>query len=572
MRRSRIALLPAIALALTAGGAADAATSAGGVLYTHTVQGRVAVWELAASGGNGRELLAAAAQPAWSPDGSRFAFARQLAADQSRGADIATADADGSDVHVLTDGGRDGSPAWSPDGTQIAFTRSSDLPSARPLAAIWTVASGGGGPRQLTHPASGSTDSAPAWSPGGAVVAFTRVTFARPPARSDIAIWTVDVTSGAETRLTSPGTDGALAAWSPDGARIAFISGRDRDGRTYGEDETPPNGEVYTMRADGSDPRRITHTRGPEGSVTWSASGSRLLYSSAPASAGFGPYELVLARDDGSCATPLTHGRAWHTEPTAPASGVLDSLPLDCTAPATTRPTFIAGAPGLAGRRVHGGRRAESALARQLLASLGAETAIRSVEISAPPASRHAAPGSTWLRLAVTGTATRNAAAAVRPTWEATLLADRYAALAARRGARPLLGVTIRYLGSGQTVSTTEAARHEFVGSELSDELLPASEIVRSLRATRLPEGVQLASVRVARMPGGNAPEIVLRIAAKSAAGRLFTLSSLLLDPLQLDQGAYVELRGRCGALIGALGAGDLGTRQQVGTMRQDGC
>jgi hypothetical protein len=221
---------------------------------------------------------------------------------------------------------------------------------------------------------------------------------------------------------------------------------------------------------------------------------------------------------------------------------------------------------------VHGGGTAEIALARRLLGQLGATTTIRSIAITTPPAGRRAPSGTSWLRIAVTGIAKRNEAAAVRPSWEAGLLADRYASLAAAHGARPLSGLSIHYLGSGRTVSTTEAARHEFVGTEHPNEVVSATEIEHSLRAAILPKGVELASVRFARLDGGSAPEIVLRIGAKSAAGRLFTLAYLLLDPLQLDQGAYVELRSRCGALIGALGEGDLGTRQRVGTIRAAGC
>src|SRR5580765_5744168 len=52
--------------------------------------------------------------PAFSPDGTRIAFART-------GIGIVTMNLDGRDVHRLTTNGRDSFPAWSPDGKQIAF-------------------------------------------------------------------------------------------------------------------------------------------------------------------------------------------------------------------------------------------------------------------------------------------------------------------------------------------------------------------------------------------------------------------------------------------------------------------
>ena len=63
--------------------------------------------------------------PAWSPDGSRIAFARTSEDDFENtdyGQDVWIMDADGSNERKLTDWeGLDGFPAWSPDGAWIAF-------------------------------------------------------------------------------------------------------------------------------------------------------------------------------------------------------------------------------------------------------------------------------------------------------------------------------------------------------------------------------------------------------------------------------------------------------------------
>jgi TolB protein len=67
-----------------------------------------------------------------------------------------------------------------------------------------------------------------------------------------------------------PGND-AHASWSPDGEWIAFASGR----RGF-NDEAPlhphngqPYGEIYVMRADGSDVRMLTDSPFETATPTW---------------------------------------------------------------------------------------------------------------------------------------------------------------------------------------------------------------------------------------------------------------------------------------------------------------
>jgi dipeptidyl aminopeptidase/acylaminoacyl peptidase len=71
--------------------------------------------------------------PAWSPDGSKIAFAsnRTGEPDLNYNTDIWTVDADNTDqgkslVHVTTGPGSEAAPAWSPDGKWIAFTTQLD--------------------------------------------------------------------------------------------------------------------------------------------------------------------------------------------------------------------------------------------------------------------------------------------------------------------------------------------------------------------------------------------------------------------------------------------------------------
>ena len=56
--------------------------------------------------------------PAWSPDGSRLAYA----ADRDGNSDIWLMDLDGGNqVNLTQDEAKDHSPAWSPDGSKLVF-------------------------------------------------------------------------------------------------------------------------------------------------------------------------------------------------------------------------------------------------------------------------------------------------------------------------------------------------------------------------------------------------------------------------------------------------------------------
>ncbi len=81
---------------------------------------------------------------------------------------------------------------------------------------------------------------------------------------SEIVVWNVDG-SGAEL-LTDNFDDDRYPAWSPDGARIAFVS--DRAG-IY---------DIYTANADGSDPVQVTDDNFRESRLAWSPDGTRIAY------------------------------------------------------------------------------------------------------------------------------------------------------------------------------------------------------------------------------------------------------------------------------------------------------
>jgi Tol biopolymer transport system component len=101
-----------------------------------------------------------------------------------------------------------------------------------------------------------------AFSPDGARVAFTSVSGTGPLAKSRFAI--TGLAGGAQTLLPD-GLQGLAAMWSPDGKELAYMAG----GSPF---------DLFVMDADGSNIRRVTHTPEDENLVGWLPDGSGLAF------------------------------------------------------------------------------------------------------------------------------------------------------------------------------------------------------------------------------------------------------------------------------------------------------
>jgi TolB protein len=142
-------------------------------------------------------------------------------------------------------------PAWSPDGSRIAFARV-DVTSGfdHPRAAIYTIRPDGAGLRKL---ADGGVE--PDWSPDGMRIAYTSIrdSFGRTcfeECSPSGEIYVMDADGSDQRRLTRTEADDRAPAWSPDGRFIAFVSDRSSPRRH--------ENEIYVMKADGGDIHRIT--------------------------------------------------------------------------------------------------------------------------------------------------------------------------------------------------------------------------------------------------------------------------------------------------------------------------
>jgi Tol biopolymer transport system component len=159
-------------------------------------------------------------------------------------------------------------PSFAPDRDEIVVVRADgDYESAGPSStSLWVVGGDGSAPRALTG--GDVHDEDPDWSPDGSSIVFSRGVRAGDSFTRIIA--TVAADGGEPTMLLSAVDDLQEPAWSPRGDRIAFIR------VTYLSDGVTLETTVWTMAADGSDPRLVATLPYLE-SVEWHPDGSSLL-------------------------------------------------------------------------------------------------------------------------------------------------------------------------------------------------------------------------------------------------------------------------------------------------------
>lgn len=114
-----------------------------------------------------------------------------------------------------------GDPQVSPDGKRVVFVRKHTGDKNNTLSDLWAVESDGGRPRSFT---SGGKDSFPRWSPDG-----ERIAFLSGRDEDQTQIWTIAADGGEASVLTSfPEGDIGSFRWSPDGSKLAVLY-RQRD-------------------------------------------------------------------------------------------------------------------------------------------------------------------------------------------------------------------------------------------------------------------------------------------------------------------------------------------------------
>ena len=204
---------------------------------------------------------------AFSPDWFWVAFAS---------GELVVSRPDGSERRVLAETtGLDVRPTWSPSGDRLAF------PAARGLRVVRVDGSG-----LHTVTADGFD---PAWSPSAELIAFVRAG----PGRADLLVVRSD---GSGERSLTAGLPPVVRRgdWSPDGTRIAYVSGE-------------PDTLTRTLAVVSAEGRLVAHFAFDPGAslVRWSPDGRHLLVS------GDGVFGVDVASGDTRLLAPFGDAASW---------------------------------------------------------------------------------------------------------------------------------------------------------------------------------------------------------------------------------------------------------------------
>ena len=257
----------------------------------------------------------------WSPNGKKVAFERRFpcpAGGSKNGLDnycdlVYTANRDGSGLRALVPCDFSDhchlvdTPAWSPDGSRIAYAYGVSDPTYKDSfnydQAIWIVSARGKGARQVTQLTPGTTwDSGPQWSPDGEKLVFARADVVK---NAD-AVFTVSVDGTGLAQATPWELNGGDAPdWSPDGKWLLFHA-QPSDGSS----------NVYEVHPDGTGLTNLTK-QGPSGmhylSSSFSPDGRMIATARTPGTGPEHAADIVVLRADGSHARVVTKSPLWES-------------------------------------------------------------------------------------------------------------------------------------------------------------------------------------------------------------------------------------------------------------------
>jgi Tol biopolymer transport system component len=319
VRLLQVAVLVAVALSVTACGGDDpmapmdqeapvdqpasldvtgALLTSQRIVFTSYRNGQYDIYKMDPAGQNVVRLTtspASESEAAWSFDNKRVALVRpRVNAANQTWQDIYIVNADGSNGHWARSTAPTNfelsHPSWSPDGSKLAvgmslngvyyvaylilatgqlsaystgygglpgtwptYTKSGQIVYLGPTRKTVNRINGDGSGNKILFTSTLSMVQ-PTLSPDGTKLLFVRLV----DELVNSEIFLRNLSTGTTTKLTSSPAPDMMPTWSPDGSRIAFMSGRSGIG------------QVWTMSPTGGSLTRITHTATAEGGPSWS--------------------------------------------------------------------------------------------------------------------------------------------------------------------------------------------------------------------------------------------------------------------------------------------------------------
>ena len=209
---------------------------------------------------------------------------------------------DGSNMKMVTEIDRwSGKPSWSPDGSRIAFEAYSDIKSEEledcnslfGCQDVYILDLRTGEITNLTKEP--SRQYLPAWSPDGARIAFIRTITSRVE-----DLWVVDIDGKDARQLTTNGHIYNKPSWSPDGTRIAYVI------------NTPNvSNKLWVVDVDASNSVDISHDHRWINWPAWSPDGEKIAFGAW--SEEDRDSNIWLVDSDGTSPIQLTHVPADYT-------------------------------------------------------------------------------------------------------------------------------------------------------------------------------------------------------------------------------------------------------------------
>ena len=265
--------------------------------------------------------LKRAGSPEISPDGRWVAYTVRETNwdDNAYDTQIWLADTATASTRQLTNAKKSSqSPAWSPDGSKVAFA--SDRTDKRQ---IYLISPQGGEAEALTSLEDGVSGFA--WSPDGRTIAYT-ATEAKPASIKDrekkygefqvveqdhrmTHLFSIDVATRATRTLTGGSFTVGSFSWSPDGKSIAF------DHRVNPALANGGSADISIVTVADASVRPLVTQDGPDSHPVWSPDGSRIAFETAMANPAFFYTNGLIASVPSSGGTPVVLSAAFDEDP-----------------------------------------------------------------------------------------------------------------------------------------------------------------------------------------------------------------------------------------------------------------